>query len=105
MSNQVSFRVFGSTDCDHCKTLIKKLSDSNLPYQFIDANAEENTDLCDSQNVMELPHIQAIFEGNKFAFEASGEVATSNDFVDIFRRLNDIVAISQKREKHNEQAQ
>ena len=58
-----TIRVFGSDDCDRCKIYLPALEKANIEFVFIDAEAEENDDLCDEHEIDELPVTQIISDG------------------------------------------
>ncbi|MBC8306276.1 MAG: hypothetical protein H8E55_62265 [Pelagibacterales bacterium] len=65
MSNDDSsivIRVFSSNGCRRCKMFREECKKFGLPHIIIDANADENQDICDKYEVNDLPHIQIIRE-------------------------------------------
>lgn len=56
----LKFRMFGSADCDKCKSMQKIMEHHQLVYDFIDANDDKNDKLCDLFNIDELPVIQIL---------------------------------------------
>lgn len=66
--SSVSIQIFGSKDCERCVALTKAFEHHAIPFQFLDADATENQELCDRYNIDELPHVQAIYDDNKKPF-------------------------------------
>lgn len=66
-------RLFGSDDCKKCKALIADLEKNNVLYTFVDAFADETQDLCDDNNVDDLPHVQILI-GKEVKWEYAGDV-------------------------------
>ena len=64
-SKKLKIRVFGAADCTYCKRLCEEMSMIGVPYDFIDANAEENNSICDKYNIDKLPHIQCYADVDK----------------------------------------
>mgnify|MGYP001180949654 CR=1 FL=1 len=64
----IRIRIFGASDCENCKSLMKAFEFHAISYEFIDANDPKHEALCDKHNVDELPHIQAIYEDNEKPF-------------------------------------
>lgn len=64
----VTIQIFGSKSCEECSSLIKAFEHHSIHFEFIDADAPENEKLCDSYNVDQLPHIQAVYNDNKKVF-------------------------------------
>lgn len=64
-SKKLKIRVFGAADCTYCKRLCEEMSMIGVPYDFIDANAEENNSICDKYNIDKLPHIQCYADADK----------------------------------------
>ena len=58
------FRVFGSGSCDVCKMVVEICRSHGLPYEFLDANSNDNESLCDLYDVYQLPHVQLMSEDN-----------------------------------------
>lgn len=56
-------RVFGSDDCDRCKVYLPALEEANIEFVFIDAEAEDNDDLCEEYEIDELPVTQVVVDG------------------------------------------
>ena len=56
----LTIRLFGSKSCHNCKTANTVLQMLKLSYQFIDAFADNKQEICDQNNVNELPHIQIL---------------------------------------------
>tara|TARA_Y100000310_G_scaffold344498_1_gene457577 strand:- start:569 stop:1045 length:477 start_codon:yes stop_codon:yes gene_type:complete len=63
MSNDDSsiiIRVFSSNGCKRCKMFKEECKKFSLPHIFVDANADENQEICDKYEVNQLPHIQIV---------------------------------------------
>lgn len=56
-------RIFGSDDCERCKVYLPALEKANIEFIFIDAEAEENDELCDEYEIDELPVTQIVVDG------------------------------------------
>lgn len=56
-------RVFGSDDCDRCKVYLPALEKANIEFVYIDAEADENDELCDEHEIDELPVTQVLVDG------------------------------------------
>jgi hypothetical protein len=65
-----TIRVFGSSICDKCSELIRRLTSDLLYFTFIDALAEDTQDFCDEMNVEDLPHAQIVSADGTVLYEA-----------------------------------
>lgn len=66
----MKMRLFGSDVCPLCEIALLKLKcEKEIEYEYIDAHAEGNQQLCDDNDVNELPHIQVFddYETDKVA--------------------------------------
>lgn len=59
-------RFFGSPECPDCMGVFVLLNKFQIEYEYIDATEDDDDiqDLCDQQEVEELPHIQFIIDDN-----------------------------------------
>lgn len=72
----LKIRIFGAENCSYCKRLCEDMSMMSIPYDLVDANATENTLLCDKYNVDKLPHTQCYSStDNGIIFEFVGPIA------------------------------
>lgn len=60
--------LFTTINCQYC-SMMKDILEQFDNVELIDADAEENQDFCDQNNVDVLPHIQ-IYDGEKKVYEA-----------------------------------
>lgn len=58
-SSVIKFRIFGSQTCRECIKLKKAMELYSIDFEFIDANDPKNEAICDTQNIDDLPHLQA----------------------------------------------
>jgi hypothetical protein len=72
-------RVFGSTTCGKCVSLVNGLKLLQMPFEYVDAFADDTQDFCDEHNVDGLPHVQLITDG-KVSWERAKTVSL-NDIV------------------------
>lgn len=56
----LKMRIFGASDCDHCKMLQKSMQHHGLAFDFVDANDPKNERLCDFFDVDKLPLLQIL---------------------------------------------
>ena len=63
-----SIRIFGSDDCDRCRSIKNAFEFYGVPYEYVDANDPKNDALCDAHEVDELPQVEAFFPKNNFTF-------------------------------------
>jgi glutaredoxin len=61
-------RIFGTKDCERCQSIVKAFEYHGFPFEYIDADAPENEELCDKYHVDELPHVQAMYDDNSKVF-------------------------------------
>jgi arsenate reductase-like glutaredoxin family protein len=66
-------RVFGAKNCSKCESLISCLRVINIPYEFIDANADDTQELCDKYDVDALPHVQ-LLDDNQVIWQKAKDV-------------------------------
>ena len=74
-NKELQIRIFGAENCVHCKRLIEDFARIGVPCKFIDANAEENQQLCDKHNVDSLPHAQCLSAKDEVLFQHIGPIA------------------------------
>ena len=67
-------RVFGSDDCERCKVYLPALKEAGIDFVFIDAEAEENDDLCEEFDIDELPVTQVVDDDGKVLGELRGSL-------------------------------
>ena len=67
-------RFFGSFNCQDCLKALVILSKYDISIDYVDAFDEETQELCDEEDVGELPHIQFI-KNNKVIFEYIGPIS------------------------------
>lgn len=65
-------RVFGSENCPVCNEICQQLDSLGYSYNLFDALDEKNEELCDQNEVYELPHIQIIDCAGSIIFEDWG---------------------------------
>lgn len=53
---QLKIIIFGSNNCPKCMMQKKEFNSLGVPFEFVDALADENQKLCDHMDVEELPH-------------------------------------------------
>jgi thioredoxin-related protein len=58
--NSIIIRIFASDGCKRCKMFKEECKKFSLPHVVMDANADENQELCDQYDVNQLPHIQVV---------------------------------------------
>jgi glutaredoxin len=66
--NNIKIQIFGSQDCEICKSVVKAFEHHSVGFEYIDANSPQNESICDKFKVDELPHIQALFADNDKVF-------------------------------------
>lgn len=69
--DSMKVRLFGLEDCENCKLQREVLESKEIPYYYIDADADDQQDLCDEQDVDEVPHIQLLHQ-DKVVFQHVG---------------------------------
>jgi len=69
-------RLFGSTECKNCLSVLVWLTREKIDFEYIDAfdNDESIQSLCDEYNVDDLPHIQFLNEPGEVIFEHLGPI-------------------------------
>jgi arsenate reductase-like glutaredoxin family protein len=85
----MTIRVFGSHDCERCSSTCSLLDDHKIAYVFIDADRfddAEINELCDNNNVSDLPHIQFLDDQKKVVDQLVADFATS-DMIDRLERF------------------
>ena len=70
----MTVRVFGTNTCNKCKAICKGLDAIRIPYNFIDADADENQDICDRFFVDCLPHVQLIDDKGDIVWQQAERV-------------------------------
>lgn len=70
-------RFFGSSECRSCLQIFVFLEKCQINYKYYDGHDIENDDvynMCEDQNVNELPHLQIIDDSNKVISEHIGSI-------------------------------
>ena len=67
-------RFFGSSNCRDCLEVFVILNKFSINFEYINAFDDDVQDLCDEQEVEELPHIQFI-NNNKIIIEHIGPIS------------------------------
>ena len=67
-------RFFGSTNCPNCLEALILFYKYNIDIEYIDAFDEETQELCDENDVDNLPHIQFL-KNNTILFEHIGPLS------------------------------
>ena len=67
-------RFFGSSNCKDCLEVFVILSKFDVDFEYIDVFDDETQELCDEQEVDELPHLQFI-ENDKIIIEHIGPIS------------------------------
>jgi hypothetical protein len=67
-------RFFGSSNCRDCLKIFVLLNKYLIEYEYIDADEDDTQDLCDEQEVFELPHLQFVDEENNIIDEHIGQL-------------------------------
>lgn len=80
-------RVFGSSECGRCKSVVACLHVHKIAFDYIDALADDTQDFCDEQNVDMLPHVQVVNDAGKVVDQwvAPDEKAADLDMRDMLR--------------------
>ena len=74
-NSMLKIRLFGTDKCHMCQKMKIELSDIRVEYDFIDANAADMQEICDSHSVSQLPHIQVYnTQNNKVIYEKIGYI-------------------------------
>jgi hypothetical protein len=79
----VKVRFFGSAECRDCLQIFVWLEKYGVSYDYFDGHDIENDDvynMCEEQNVDELPHLQIIDNSEKVLFEHVGPM-TEKSFI------------------------
>ncbi len=83
---KMKVRLFGGDSCPICELALLKIEceKDTFEYEYIDAFADETQDLCDENEVEELPHIQIYddYDTDKIVAEFVGP--------DVLTKLRDI---------------
>jgi len=66
--SELKIRIFGTKECEKCQSVVKAFDYHAIPFEYIDADAAENDELCEKNKVDELPHLQALYADNNKAF-------------------------------------
>ncbi len=70
-------RFFGSSDCKDCLKVFVILEKSQVSYEYIDGHDIENDEvynMCEEQNVDELPHLQFLDDQDNIIIEHIGPI-------------------------------
>ena len=67
----MEIRIFYTKDCKRCHIYLNALAEGCVTYVALDAEADENEEICDKYDVDELPHTQ-ILDGEKVIAEFVG---------------------------------
>lgn len=76
-------RFFGSSECKDCLKIFVFLEKYQINYEYYDGHDIENDDvynMCEDQNVDELPHLQIIDNSNQVVSEHIGPI-DEKDFI------------------------
>ena len=68
-------RFFGSPNCRDCLELLIILKKFDIDFEYIDAFDDDTQELCDEQEVDELPHIQFIDNNKNIIIEHIGSIS------------------------------
>ncbi len=68
-------RFFGSPNCRDCLELFVILKKFNIDFEYIDAFDDYTQELCDEQEVEELPHTQFIDNNDNIIVEHIGPIS------------------------------
>lgn len=74
--------IFGSDSCPECKRQKEEFSKLSIPFDFVDALAESNQDLCDHMDVEDLPHTICIYEDTLKPVHVSKGFCNAQFFMD-----------------------
>jgi glutaredoxin-related protein len=69
------FRLFGSNTCNQCMVLRATLLQMKVAHEFVDAFDDANEELCESNRVDDLPHLQFLDDNGRVLDERIGSVA------------------------------
>ena len=81
MRKIVKVRFFGSSECRDCLEIFVLLEKYSINYIYYDGHDIENDDvynMCEDQNVDELPHLQIIDNLDKVLLEHVGPISEKN---------------------------
>ncbi len=59
---QLKIIIFGNEKCPQCVKQKEEFQKINVPFEFVDALAKENENVCDHFGVDEIPHMVCLFE-------------------------------------------
>ena len=83
----MKIRFFGTTGCKNCLKVFVLIKRCEIDFEYIDADEDENQEICDRYNVDELPHLQFLDDKNEILRELKGTV-DEEDFlscvIDVF---------------------
>ena len=68
----MKLRVFYGKECKRCALYLDLLKASDLDVEYLDADDIVNENLCDEENVDELPHTQIIDQNGKVRLNMYG---------------------------------
>ena len=68
-------RFFGSANCRDCLELLVILEKFSIDFEYIDAFDDDTQDLCDEQEVEELPHTQFLDNNKNIIIEHIGPIS------------------------------
>ena len=68
-------RFFGSKNCKDCLELLVILEKFSIEFEYIDAFDDDTQDLCDEQEVEELPHTQFLDNNKNIIIEHIGPIS------------------------------
>ena len=68
-------RFFGSSNCRDCLKLLIILKKFDIDFEYIDAFDDDTQELCDEQEVEELPHIQFLDNNKDIIIEHVGSIS------------------------------
>ena len=75
-------RFFGSSECMECLQIFVFLEKYQIDYNYYDGHDMDDDvyDICEDQNVNELPHLQIIDSSNQVVLEHIGPI-DEKDFI------------------------
>ena len=87
----MKIRFFGSSNCKDCLQIFVCLEKYQVNYEYVDGHDIENDDvynLCEDQNVDELPHLQIVNNFNEVIGEHIGPLNEKEfaKFVGLFEK-------------------
>ncbi len=68
-------RFFGSSNCRDCLKLLIILKKFDIDFEYIDAFDDDTQELCDEQEVEELPHTQFLDNNDNIIIEHIGPIS------------------------------